>query len=81
MEKVGFVNIKTKTISVSRFYDTKKDLLNWLLAWVPYVTGLDQKKSLEFANEIIENIAKGQKERIKSTSPLLYVKAEKNNLF
>jgi hypothetical protein len=52
------------------FYDTKEDLLNWALAWVPYVTGLDQKKSLQFANDIVDNIAKGQQPSIKSTSPM-----------
>ena len=77
LEQAGFSHLETKTTSASRFYDTKEDLLHWVLAWVPYVTGLDQEKSLQFAKEIVEAIAKDQKPPIKSTSPLLYVKAEK----
>ncbi|TET33512.1 class I SAM-dependent methyltransferase [Candidatus Dependentiae bacterium] len=77
LEQGGFEIIETVTQSASRLYDSKEDLLNWALVWVPYVTGLDEEKSLQFSQEIVENIAKGQKGAIKSTSPLLYVKAQK----
>ncbi len=77
LEQAGFGSIETKTISASRLYDSREDLFNWAFAWVPYVTGLDEEKSLQFANDIVDNIAKDQKPPIKSTSPLLYVKAEK----
>ena len=77
LEEVGFTSIETVTQQSSRLYDTKEELLNWALAWVPYVTGLDKEQSLQFSKEIVQNIARDQKGPIKSTSPLLYVKTRK----
>ncbi len=77
LEQVGFDHIETATKQCSRFYESKEELFNWAFSWVPYVTGLDKEKSMLFAREIVNNIAKGQKGTIKSTSPLLYVRAQK----
>ncbi len=78
LKEAGFKNFATKTLSHSRYF-TKDELFNWAMAWVPYVSGLDQKKSIEFTNELVENISKGQKDskRIEMVSPILYVEAIK----
>ena len=79
LKEAGFNNFKTKTESYSRKF-TKEELFNWAMAWVPYVTGLDQQKSIEFTKELIKNISKGQeeKEKIEMASPVLYVDAIKS---
>ena len=79
LKEAGFKDFKTKTESHSRYF-TKEELFNWAIAWVPYVTGLDQQKSTEFTNELIENISRGQeeKEKIEMASPILYVEAIKS---
>jgi len=77
LKEVGFVNISTKTELASRIIDTKKEIFDWLIAWIPYVTGFEKNKSMEITQEIVETIAKGKKENIKMTFPILYVKAKK----
>ena len=79
LKEAGFNNFKTKTESYSRKF-TKEELFNWAMAWVPYVTGLDQQKSIEFTKELIKNISRGQeeKEKIEMASPILYVEAIKS---
>jgi trans-aconitate methyltransferase len=78
LQKAGFKNFQIKTESHSRKF-TKEELFNWAMAWVPYVTRLEEKKSIQFTNELVENISKGQeaKDHIEMASPILYVKAIK----
>jgi trans-aconitate methyltransferase len=40
----------------STLYASKTDLINWLMTWVPYATGLDQEGSVAFSDEIAENM-------------------------
>jgi trans-aconitate 2-methyltransferase len=79
LKEAGFKDFKAKTESHPRYF-TKDEFFNWAMAWVPYVTGLDQKKSIEFTNELLENISKGQEGegKIKMASPILYVDAIKS---
>lgn len=78
LQEVGFSNIETKTVTHYRSM-TRKELFDWCFSWVPYVTGLDNEKSIQFTNEIIDNICREQevKEVIEMGSPILYVNAKK----
>ncbi len=42
----------------SSYYDNSEDLVNWLMTWVPYATGLNNEDSIIFANEIAANFKK-----------------------
>ena len=82
LNKAGFSNIDIKVEQWSKLYDTKDELLNWILSWVPFATGLDEKNSLEFSQQIIDNLEKagrkrGVKDKIELLTEMLIIKAEK----
>ena len=77
VKETGFKKINTKTITFSSYFEKKDDLTDWLLGWVPYVTGAEGKEALQLSNEMAENIAKGKENDIEMSSPFLYVEAVK----
>lgn len=66
----------------SSYYKRNEDLVNWLMTWVPYATGLDNEDSINFANEIAENLKNqsvndGIKDKIEFKTEMLIVTASK----
>jgi trans-aconitate 2-methyltransferase len=64
----------------SSYYAKHEDLVNWIMTWVPYATGLDNEESIIFANEIAENvkaqsISEGIEDRIEFKTEMLIVTA------
>lgn len=53
---VGLYVESSKSEYRSSYYDKNEDLINWLMTWVPYATGLDNVDSIIFANEIAGNL-------------------------
>jgi SAM-dependent methyltransferase len=75
----GFSQIKIKTEWGSRFFDGKKKLLDWAMAWIPHVTGFSGDKDLEFGNALVSNICKDQEavDKIKLSSPIVAIDARR----
>jgi SAM-dependent methyltransferase len=64
----------------SSYYDKNEDLVNWLMTWVPFATGLDNEESIIFANEIVVNLKKqsisdGIENRIEFITEMLIITA------
>jgi trans-aconitate 2-methyltransferase len=64
----------------SSYYNNDEDLVNWIMTWVPYATGLDNEDSILFSNEIVENlknqcICDGIKEKIEFKTEMLTITA------
>lgn len=78
----GFGNIEIKVENWSQFYNEKNDLLQWIMSWVPFATGLNKQDSLEFSQEILRNLEKdsiksGINNRIEMITEMLVIKAQK----
>ena len=76
----GFSIESSKSEYRSSYYDKNEDLVNWLMTWVPYATGLDNEKSICFANEISQNLKKqsisdGIEDKIEFKTEMLIVTA------
>lgn len=66
----------------SSYYDKNEDLVNWLMTWVPYATGLDNEESVSFASEIANNLKRqsiidGIEDKIEFKTEMLIVTAYK----
>lgn len=65
----------------SKHYQEHSILLQWLMAWVPYATGLPKGQDLEFAQDIVANIYdhqnKSTNESIEVLTPLAHLEAIK----
>jgi trans-aconitate 2-methyltransferase len=78
----GFSIESSKSEYRSSYYDKNEDLVSWLMTWVPYATGLANEESINFANEISENLRKqsisdGVENRIEFKTEMLIVTASK----
>ncbi len=82
LHQCGFKNIQAITLQASTEYESSEKLLQWLMAWVPYATGLPQDEDLEFAQDIVANIYahqnKSVKESIEVLTPLAHLEATKH---
>ena len=52
----GFADIQTKVIQQTKTYKNKQGVIDWLMTWVPYSTGLPTKEATEFAQGIVERL-------------------------
>lgn len=79
LASAGFKDFKIKTTWESRFFDNEEKLLQWAMAWVPYVTGFSGDKALEFGKALIENICAHQPKggKIELRSPIVSIEARK----
>lgn len=78
--EAGFSIESSKSEYRSSYYEKNEDLLNWLMTWVPYATGLDNEESICFANEISHNLKKqsisdGIEDKIEFKTEMLIVTA------
>ena len=81
LHQCGFKNIQARTLQASTDYESSEQLLQWLMAWVPYATGLLKGQDLEFAQNIVANIYSHQHksldESIEVLTPLAHLEATK----
>jgi trans-aconitate 2-methyltransferase len=66
----------------SKYYSNKDELINWLMTWVPYATGLDKEHSMLFSDEITDNMLResvkhGLTDKIEFTTEMLSIKTNK----
>ena len=78
LEQAKFNSIEVKSEYWSKFYSNKNDLMNWLMTWIPYATGLDKKNaklcSYEIAGNMLnESIKNGIKDKIEFKTEMLTV--------
>jgi trans-aconitate 2-methyltransferase len=65
------------------YYSNINDLINWIMTWVPYATGLNNENAKAFSTEIAENIQQeslrnGFKDKIEFKTEMLSIKAFKS---
>jgi trans-aconitate methyltransferase len=78
----GLLVESSKSEYRSSYYDKNEDLVNWLMTWVPYATGLDNEESVSFASEIANNLKRqstndGIEDKIEFKTEMLIVTAYK----
>lgn len=78
LKEAGFTaESVVQTVTAPLTYAKKEDLLNWLLTWLPFATGLNTEQSIRLGKELVESLAKGKENDIVMHFPILYVKAQK----
>lgn len=78
LKERGFVNVVVKKFfSRPRIYTTSNDLLRWVLAWLPFVTGLTGQQAHECAADVVTSLSHGVSQDISVSSPLFYATAQR----
>jgi trans-aconitate 2-methyltransferase len=82
LQEANLDSLEIKAEYWSRFYSNKNELINWLITWVPFATGLDKNNVLLFSDEIAENmlnesIKNGITDKIEFKTEILTVTALK----
>jgi len=77
LERCGFVNIDAHVKKDERVFKDQKELCDWLMGWVPYATGLDEDKALEFLQDVT-SWAKDVPGDLVSVGYSLHVSAQKS---
>jgi ubiquinone/menaquinone biosynthesis C-methylase UbiE len=78
LQELGFEIIEARTVWGTRVYPNFQALVDGLMIWVPHETGLPAKQAEQFAQELAQNMAKGQDNSggpIKSSSPFAVIEA------
>lgn len=80
----GLLLASSKSEYRSSYYHKKEDLIKWLMTWVPFATGLENEESMNFANDIADNLKNqsvndGLEDKIEFKTEMLIVKACKKN--
>ncbi|MBN1549482.1 class I SAM-dependent methyltransferase [Candidatus Babeliales bacterium] len=81
LTEAGFKNITITSMDAVSSFSNAESLAQWLMAWVPYATGLSHNKSQMFTNAIVDRMYTGQKKSkdrsIDLVTPLLHIEAQK----
>lgn len=77
LEEAGFSDFEVETVAAPITYPTKEALFNWLMTFIPFLTGLDQEHSRTISKEIVEHSADEKNTDIIMVWPILYVRATK----
>lgn len=77
LEHCGFVNNIDPYMTADEFrFENQEKLCNWMMAWVPYATGLTEERAREFVHELTQR-PKDAPEEIKTKGSSLHVSAHK----
>jgi trans-aconitate 2-methyltransferase len=79
LEEAGLTVESIKAEYWSKYYSGRGELINWLMTWVPYATGLDKGNAMVFSAEIADNMQReslenGIKDKIEFKTEMLSIK-------
>jgi len=81
LKKCGFKDIHAITLQASSQHESRKKLINWMLTWVPYATGLSKGQDRVFSEAVADNLYrrdnKQPSEPVEVLTPLAHLEATK----